>query len=46
MIKNYFQNYDLNNANLKIKFNPNKTVEYDRKFQDLSFQVIDTAKKL
>ncbi len=45
MIKNYFQNYDLNNANLKIKFNPNKTVEYDRKFQDLSFQVIDTGQE-
>ena len=43
MIKNYFKNFDLNNSNLKVKFNPNKVVEYDRKFDGLSFQIIDTG---
>ena len=43
MIKNYFKNFDLNNSNLKIKFNPNKVIEYDKKFEGLSFQIIDTG---
>jgi glucose-1-phosphate cytidylyltransferase len=43
MIKNYFKNFDLNNSNLTIKFNPNKVVEYDKKFDGLSFQIIDTG---
>ena len=43
MIKNYFKNFDLNNSNIKIKFNPNKVIEYDKKFEGLSFQIIDTG---
>ena len=43
IIKNYLKNYDLNNSNIKISFKPNKLVEYDRKFEGISFQVVDTG---
>ena len=43
MIKSYLKNYDLNNSNMKIKFNPNKIVEYDKKFEGISFEIIDTG---
>jgi glucose-1-phosphate cytidylyltransferase len=43
MIKNYLKNYDLNNSNIKITFKPDKLVEYDRKFEGISFQVVDTG---
>lgn len=43
MIKSYLKNFDLHNSNVKIKFNPNKTVEYDKKFEGISFHVIDTG---
>lgn len=43
MIKDYFKNYDLNNSNIKITFRSNKIIEYDRKFEGMSFQVVDTG---
>lgn len=43
MIKSYLKNFDLNNSNLKVSFGQNKKVEYDKKFDGLSFQVIDTG---
>jgi glucose-1-phosphate cytidylyltransferase len=43
MIKSYLKNFDLNNSDLKVKFSPNKIIEYDRKFEGLSFQIIDTG---
>jgi glucose-1-phosphate cytidylyltransferase len=43
MIKSYFKNFDLNNSNLKVTFTPNKRVEYDKKFDGFSFQIIDTG---
>ena len=43
MIKSYFKNFDLNNSNLKVTFSPNKIVEYDKEFEGLSFQIIDTG---
>lgn len=43
MIKSYLKNFDLNNSNLKVSFGQNKKVEYDNKFDGLSFQVIDTG---
>ena len=43
MIKSYFKNFDLHNSNLKINFSPNKKIEYDKKFEGLSFQIIDTG---
>ena len=43
MIKSYLKNFDLNNSNLKVSFGQNKKVEYDKKFDELSFQVIDTG---
>ena len=43
MIKDYFKNYDLNNSNIKITFKSNKIIEYDRKFEGMSFQVVDTG---
>lgn len=42
-IKSYLKNFDLNNSNLKITFNPNKTIKYDKEFEGLSFQIIDTG---
>lgn len=43
MIKSYLKNFDLNNSNLKVSFGQNKKVEYDKKFDGLTFQVIDTG---
>ncbi len=43
LIKTYLKNFDLNNSNLKVTFNPNKIIEYDRNFEGLSFQIIDTG---
>ena len=43
MIKSYLKDYDLNNSNVKIKFNSKKIVEYDKKFEGISFQIIDTG---
>ena len=43
LIKNYLKNFDLNNSNLKVTFNSNKIIEYEKKFEGLSFQIIDTG---
>ena len=43
MIKSYLKDYDLNNSNIKISFNPKKIIEYDKKFKGISFQIIDTG---
>jgi glucose-1-phosphate cytidylyltransferase len=43
MIKSYFKDFDLNNSNIKIKFYPKKIIEYENKFEDLSFNIIDTG---
>lgn len=42
-IKSYLKNFDLYNSNLKIKFNSNKIIEYEKKFEGLSFEIIDTG---
>lgn len=43
MIKSYLKDYDLNNSNIKISFKSKKIIEYDKKFEGISFQIIDTG---
>ena len=43
MIKSYFKDFDTNNSNIKIKFNPKKTIEFDENFEGMSFEIINTG---
>lgn len=43
MIKKYFKNFDLHNSNMKIIFNSEKKIEYEKKFNNYSFSIIDTG---
>lgn len=43
-IKEYFYNFDLYNSNLTVKFKDNKKEKiYNKNFDDLSFEIIDTG---